>query len=189
MKARFCVWAIGVLFSLSSPFSCVAQSYHKLIASDFAGTPPPDNGFAAYTYCDINYSYNTVRHNGNYDINFNVQVLFNSNRSWIRYNRVTDQTMLQNILRHEQGHYNMAYLMKNELYSVFTHHRYTANYQAEIVELFKQVESKYHKLNDDYEDQTQHMNDIKNQDKWNAWFDKQLSNTEMADANGTNRWQ
>jgi hypothetical protein len=182
MKGIFVKWIV-VLLLFSLPFTGMAQAYHRLAARDFAGTPPPDDAFAAYTYCYVNYFYNATRYNGNYTVSFNVQLMLGTNRSWIRFNQVKTRELLQEILRHEQGHYNIAYLMRNELYSVFTHHRYTANYQAEIAGLFKQVDAKYHKLNQDYENETQHMTDTANQEKWNTWFSKQLDNVEIADNN------
>jgi hypothetical protein len=170
------------------PFLSVGQSYHRLTANDFAGTPN-DASFLAYTYCYVSYSYNAVKHNGNYNIDFNVQMEFNPNRSWIRFDQVKGPDMLQNILKHEQGHYNIAYLMKGELYSVLSRHRYGANYQNEIEVLFNAVQTKYYKLNAQYEAQTEHMNNGLNQEKWNQWFNRQLSGAEIASAGGGSRLQ
>jgi hypothetical protein len=181
MKIKSSLWAMSVLFLFILPNAGMAQSYRRLTTRDFAGIPAADNTFAAYTYCYVSYSYNTTRHNGNYNVDFNVQVLLNSSRSWMRFDQVTTREMMADVLKHEQGHYNIAYLMRNELYSILSHHRYTANYQYEIASLFKDVDAKYHKLNNDYETQTQHMADYKNQQKWDAWFNKQLGGAELAD--------
>lgn len=175
MKKMMKWWWVILLF-LGAPVVTIAQSYHRLAASDFAGIPPAGNGDIAYTNCYVGYSYDVSRHNSNYVITFNVQFTLNTNKSYIRLDQVKDREMLQQILRHEQGHYNIAYLLKCEAYSVLTHHRYTANYQAEIINLFKQVEAKYHRINTDYEYQTQHMLNTQNQDKWNTWFANQLDN-------------
>lgn len=175
MKTMMKRWMLILLF-LGAPVITIAQSYHRLAASDFAGTPPPENGDIAYTNCYVGYTYDANRRNGNYAINFNLQLTLNTNKSYIRLDQVKDREMLRQILRHEQGHYNIAYLLKCEAYSVLTHHRYTANYQAEIINMFKQVETKYHKINADYEYQTQHMTNTQNQDKWNTWFSNQLDN-------------
>lgn len=185
MNTKISVWVIsGMLFSFFLPSLGMAQAYHRLSTRDFAGSPPSNDSFAAYTYCYVSYSYNTTRHNGNYNIDFNVQLLLNTDKSWIRFDQVKTREVLLNVLKHEQGHYNIAYLMRNELYSVFTHHRYTSNYQMEIATLFRAVDIKYHKLNDDYETETQHMSDLHNQEKWNAWFSKQLDNAEIANNSG-----
>jgi hypothetical protein len=174
--------SVVILFFIAL-LSADAQMYHRLTVADMAGAPT-DAGYVAYTNCYVGYSYQPTRHNGVYNIDFNVQLYLNTNRSWIKMDLVKNQNMLQEILKHEQGHYNIAWLMRNELYSVFTRHRYSANYQYEIASLFKQIESKYHKMNEDYENQTQHMDDAANQQKWNTWFNRQLNNREMA-YNGT----
>lgn len=181
MKLKTSAWLIIIgLFLFSAPLVSVAQSYHRLAARDFAGTPPTDEGFVAYTNCYVSYSYQPTRHNGIYNIDFDVRLYLNNNKSWIRFNQLKSREMLLNVLRHEQGHYNIAYLMRNELYSAFNHQRYTANYQAEISRIFKRVEAKYHQLNDDYENETQHMTHTQNQEKWDNWFSKQLDNAAIA---------
>ena len=182
MKTRFCAWAIAVTFILILPNLTMAQAYHRLTARDFTGQPT-DNSFAAYTNCAVVYNYTPTRHNGVYNIDFDVRVILNNNSSWINFREVTSNAMLQEILKHEQGHYNIAYLMRNEAYSVLSHHRYSANYQYEIAQLYRQVELKYHQINVDYEAQTQHMTDAKNQAKWDNWFSRQLGSGEIADNN------
>jgi hypothetical protein len=163
---------IVLLFIL--PYSLKAQYYQRLAARDFTGTPPAGENFLAYTNCNVQYTYQVTRHNGQYSLDFDVEVVFNKDKSYIRFNNVSGNDMLLHVLRHEQGHYNIAYLMKCELSSVFKHHHYSANYEQEIVYLFKQVETKYHKINEDYENQTQHMQNDASQEKWNAWFSRAL---------------
>ena len=68
---------------------------------------------------------------------------------------------------------------------MLTHHQYTANYHREIDYLFKQVEAKYQKMNADYEAMTEHMLNDQNQEKWNAWFSRQIDNVSLASANWT----
>lgn len=181
MKTKLCVWVICLVAFFSVPTVGIAQPYRHLTARDFAGTPTADDTYGAYTYCYVSYSYNPTRHNGNYNIVFNVQLQLNTSRSWIRFDQISSREMLADVLRHEQGHYNIAYLMKNELYSVLSHHSYTSNYQAEIASLFKVIDAKYHKMNADYEAQTQHMTNTRNQQMWNSWFNRQLDNGELAD--------
>ena len=160
-----------------------AQSYHRLAARDFAGIPSAGTNDIAYTNCDVVYTYQVIHHDNNYDITFDVELNMNSNRSYIRLGEVKSREQLQEILRHEQGHYNIAFLLKCEAYAVLSRHRYSANYQREIASLFYGVEAKYQKMNSDYENSTNYMINAQNQDKWNAWFSTQLNNVEIASAN------
>ena len=172
-----------LMLLLALPLATLAQPYHRLAARDFAGQPPANNGDIAYTNCYVSYNYDVTRHNGQYNIVFDVRLTMNKNRSYIRLDQVKSREHLLQVLQHEQGHYNMAFLLKCEAYSVLSRHHYTANYQAEIASLFKQVEMKYHRLNDAYEADTEHMTNTNNQEKWNAWFSAQINNVSIADAN------
>ncbi len=175
MKKMIKRWVVLVLIFVS-PFFASAQYYHRLAANDFQGTPPSGDDVMAYTNCTVTYTYQVVHHNDQYDIDFTVDMQLNKDKSYIRLNEVTDRDMLLHILRHEQGHYNIAYLMKCELYSVLKRHRYTANYHQEIAALYNQVNYKYQKINADYERQTDHMQNDTKQTEWNAWFSHALDN-------------
>ncbi len=167
-----------VLFLLFSfPIFANAQYYHRLAATDFEGSPPRGTNFLAYTHCSVTYNYQVTQYNNRYDVDFDVQIDLNKDKSYIRLNEVKDLDMLHHVLMHEQGHYNIAYLLKCELAKVFKSHRYTANYQNEITTLFTQVNDKYQHLNDEYERQTEHMQNDANQEKWNAWFSRAIDNT------------
>ncbi|OCX51157.1 hypothetical protein BEL04_20835 [Mucilaginibacter sp. PPCGB 2223] len=153
-----------------------AQYYRRLAASDFQGVPSAGNQALAYTDCDVKYTYQATGRNNSYSVDFNVQLVFNRDKSFIHLNWIKDQDMLLQVLRHEQGHYNIAYLMRAELYRAFRQAHYTANYAQEIGAIFRQVDAKYQKINADYERQTMHMqNDIK-QEEWNAWFSRAIDN-------------
>jgi len=169
-------WVILFLIS-GTPFLARAQYYHRLAASDFQGAPSAGDQALAYTNCNVQYTYQAIKHNNTYTVDFNVELVFNRDKSFIRLNWVKDQDMLLHVLRHEQGHYNIAYLMRVELYKAFKRARYTDNYQQEIAGIFKQVDAKYQKLNADYERQTLHMQNDAKQDEWNAWFSRAIDNT------------
>jgi hypothetical protein len=182
MKKITKIYLLVFLIS-TGPGFVIAQSYHRLAARDFAGTPPPENGDIAYTNCHVDYTYQVIHHNNDYDISFNVQLNMDNYHSYIRLDHVRDREQLLQILRHEQGHYNIAFLLKCEAYSVLTRHHYTANYHREIDYLYKQVEAKYLKMNEEYESMTDHMLNTQNQEKWNAWFSRQIDNVSLASAN------
>jgi hypothetical protein len=176
MKKMMTRWIV-VFLLFGSPFFANAQYYHRLAASDFEGYPPRTTNFLAYTNCTVRYTYQVVQHNDQYDVDFDVRLELNKDQSYIRLAEVKDQDMLLHILRHEQGHYNIAYLLKSELARVFKKYRYSANYQNEITAIFNRVNDKYQHINDEYERQTEHMQNDGNQEKWNAWFSHAIDNT------------
>src|ERR1700744_3072104 len=93
-----------------------AQDYHVLTIDDFQGTPAP--GFAgniAYTFCYVDFKYTPHRHNNYYLLDFDIHVTMAPEKSWVDRSALKSHDMLAEILKHEQGHYNIAYLEAQEL--------------------------------------------------------------------------
>ncbi|MBW4890447.1 hypothetical protein KXQ82_11995 [Mucilaginibacter sp. HMF5004] len=175
---------IAVIMFLFIPIFTHGQSYHRLTARDFYAAPSsPQSGDIAFTSCQVNYTYQVIHNKNNYDITFDVKLSMDNARSYIRMADVSDREQLQQILRHEQGHYNIAFLLKCEAYTVLSRYHYSANYQREIDYLYRQLETKYKKMNADYEASTEHMQNNDNQEKWNAWFSRRIDNVSLASAN------
>jgi len=161
------------LLCLTLPAS--AQPHRMLTADDFRGAPRPNGrGVVAYTNCTIDFKYQVSRDNGNYRLTARVTMNMNNDRSWIDRSRITSQAMLSEILKHEQGHYTIAYLEQQEVLRVMQRTRFTANYQAEALNLFNQVDAKYRQLNIDYDEDTEHSVNRQQQHSWDVYFAKRL---------------
>lgn len=150
-----------------------AQSYHQLNVKDFQGTPQHGNQIA-YTNCIVDFTYQPSYIRGYYQLTFNVNMAVDKDKSWIDRSRITSQGMLADILNHEQGHYILAYLMQQEMKSVFARTRFGSNYEQQVHQIFTGIKKKYAQLNLDYDDDTQHMQDRKQQNSWNMFFNQQL---------------
>ncbi len=149
-----------------------AQSWRPLTMNDFQGVPPGGNApYIAYTNCQIQYNYDARRYNdGQYQLTFYVSMVMNHNKSWMNKVRAMESGQLEEILRHEQGHYNIAYLEQQELLQAFNQARYSADYQYQVSTTFEAVDRKYRNMNQEYEQGTQHMLNRAKQNEWNAWF-------------------
>jgi hypothetical protein len=151
------------------------QQYHQLTASDFAGVPRSNaRGVVAYTNCTIDFKYQVTRRNGGFVLNALVQLLLNSNKSWLDRSRVSTQQQLTEILTHEQGHYTIAYLEQQELLRNINKTRFTRNYQYEAMAIFNRIDAKYKQLNTDYDNDSEHMTNRVQQNSWNLYFQKML---------------
>src|SRR3954469_16907360 len=98
------VWCVG---------SATAQSttYHRLSANEFEGRPGSMPGMVAYTDCSIDFHYRVTNDKrNNFIITPDVQLVFNRDRSWIDKRHVLNNAMMADILKHEQGHYTIAYM-------------------------------------------------------------------------------
>jgi len=174
MKFRF-VQVIIIACSAISASYAHAQSYRRLTAADFEGVPRFNRGgVVAYTNCTIDFKYQAHRENGYYKLNFNVQLVMNRYKSWIDHGRITSTRMLQEVLKHEQGHYDIAYLEQQELIRALERTRFSQNYQYEAQALFDRIDARYKQLNYDYDDDTRHMQNRGQQSNWNAFFRQKI---------------
>jgi hypothetical protein len=137
---------------------------------DFSGKENDTSRFDAECYAEICYSYTFYDLD---DFDFEVEARFDKNTSWSRKGKQSDE-----LLKHEQLHFDIAQLFANELKHEFENFNYTKNYQQEIVELFQKKKLEYKLMQQQYDDETNHS---LNKQKQKEWFDlvyTQLSNTE-----------
>lgn len=157
--------------------SAFAQSgYRQLTANDFRGVPQvTGDNTVAHTKCTIDFKYNLagVQH-GAYVLNFDVRLLLRSDKSWIDFRRVNSQAMLRRVLNHEQGHYNISCLEQQEILRECNRMRFSENYRYEASTLFNRIHNKYAVLNENYDEDTRHMLDDKQQHSWDVYFQRRL---------------
>ncbi|WP_214073285.1 DUF922 domain-containing protein [Mucilaginibacter sp. dw_454] len=154
----------------------VAQSsYRQLSVSDFKGAPRTagDNA-VAYTNCDVEFRYHVHAENNIYQLTFDVRVVMQPYKSWLDHSRIISPAMMERVLKHEQGHYNIACLEQAEILREAARTRFDANYQAEASRLFDRVHAKYEQLNKDYDLDTQHSLDNKQQHSWDVYFQRRM---------------
>ncbi|MBS1529614.1 MAG: DUF922 domain-containing protein [Bacteroidetes bacterium] len=154
-----------------------AQPYRQLSAGDFAGEPQRGGLTVASTACFIDLKYDVHARNGHYQLNFYVNLLVDRERSWIDRERVNTSDMLAEILKHEQGHYNINYLEQQELLHVLEGGQYTDNYKEEVSAIFDRIHIKYDQLNKDYDDDTENSRNRKQQASWDKYFQRRLGFT------------
>jgi predicted secreted Zn-dependent protease len=152
-----------------------AQPHRTLTINDFQGAPRANGrSVIAYTNCTIDFKYQASREDGDYRLHFNVRMFMNNYKSWIDRSRITSTEQLAEILKHEQGHYTIAYLEQQEVLRAVEHTRFTANYDAEAMAIFNRIDAKYKQLNQDYDEDTQHMINRQQQHSWDIYFAKRL---------------
>jgi hypothetical protein len=151
-----------------------AQPYRQLTINDFEGIPRNNSDVVAYTNCTIDFKYTATQKDNYYLLNFNIRLMMNRYRSWMDKNRIASQDMLAEVLKHEQGHYTIAYLEQQELMREVGKTRFGANYQQEAINIFNRIDAKYKQLNLDYDTDTQHMTNRVQQNSWDMYFKKKL---------------
>jgi predicted secreted Zn-dependent protease len=175
MRLKFLRVARACTLLLIVAYTASAQPFRQLTVYDFRSAPLANSrGVVAYTNCSINFSYQASVSNNVYRLNFNVNLTLNRDRSWIDRSRITSKELLTEILKHEQGHYNIAYLEQQEVIRAMTRTRFTSNYRQEAMDIFNRIDARYKQLNIDYDEDTQHMQNRQQQRSWDIYFNKRL---------------
>ena len=166
-----------IVLCLLSTAIVFAQPYRQLTPNDFAGAVPQGSGFfVAHTSCNVTMRYNVQKQrSGYYRLDFTVNLNLNRDRSWINRQMIISSDMMDEVLRHEQGHYQIAYLMQQEMISALNNYNYTGNYQRQADEIFQRIDDKYRKMNSDYDNDTQHMQNRKQQAAWATYLNRELA--------------
>lgn len=152
-----------------------AQSVRQLTINDFKGVPLNDLSTVAYTNSSISFHYEAHREKNYYLLDFDIQLTLNDCKSWIDKKRITSDGMLAEVLRHEQGHYTIAYMEQQELLRTVSKTIFYSNYQSAAQSIFNRIDAKYKQLNIDYDIDTQHMQNRTQQQSWDAYFKKRLT--------------
>lgn len=177
LKRVICIIILYVVYQ----HNAWAQSYHQLTANDFEGAPRSHSGVIAYTNCTIDFRYEAYRKNGYYQLNFNIKLQLNRDRSWMDKERVNSSEMLAEILKHEQGHYIIAYLEQQELLREVGKTRFESDYQYRAQQIFDRIDAKYKQLNRDYDEDTGHMTNRTQQNSWDVFFRRKLEYMPQSD--------
>ncbi len=175
MTLRFVrlIYTTALYFSFTSAVS--AQSYHTLTLSDFRGSPRGNgDGVIAFTNCMIDYRYIPSWHDGYYRLDFTIKLVVSKEESWLDKAKIKSPEMLAEILKHEQGHYNIAYMEQQELLRTVGRTVFHDDYLVQAKSILHRIDVKYKQLNQSYDDDTNHMLNKVQQHSWDAYFKKQL---------------
>jgi hypothetical protein len=176
MGKRFEELIYATLLLIIFSASASAQPFRKLTPSDFRGATRPGN-FAevAETSCTIEYAYSARRENDYYILSFNIKLIMNNDQSWMDRSRVNTPALMAEILKHEQGHYNISYLEQQELLRTVSHTVFRDNYKQLAGAIFDRIDAKYRQLNLDYDNDTQNSMNKVQQHSWDTYFARALS--------------
>jgi hypothetical protein len=174
MKFRFVRLTGVAALSLFVSLVVSAQPPRQLTIDDFQGAPHQNSATVAYTNCSIRFTYKARREKNYYLLDFDIGLTLNSDKSWIDESRITSDDMMAEVLKHEQGHYIIAYMEQQELLRAVSKTVFYADYQYQAKAIFDRIDAKYKQLNHDYDADTQHMLNREQQQSWDAYFKKRL---------------
>ena len=172
-----CFWRVlGSLLLAAFIIPCQAQTSlpsisKKLTAADFKGKPDPGSNYLATTFTHLTYQY---RHptpcSGNDKIKFQFETgITVGDKSWMKFDRIKTSRLLQILLDHEQGHYDIATALADKLQKTLTATCFSRNgYAQQIDSVYKTVSKYYDTLQVNYDAETGHGLDPEVQTIWKA---------------------
>jgi hypothetical protein len=170
------------LFFLFSPIHIFSQEIiingkpgnRPLIWSDFAGKQDKESTKDAYTYWNITYGHQGAVFKGDTVVfkELKVKLELNSRESWRKKEKESPE-----LLKHEQGHFDIGRLFATELQQAFATEVFLRkDSQPRLQKIFSEALKKYTDLGLKYDKETDHSKNKPEQQKWNLLFETQLQN-------------
>lgn len=136
-----------------------------------AGSP-----YAAVTSTIWQYGYNSTIRGNNLKIDFSFLGGVDSNKSWVKREKIRDRATSKALLNHEQGHVYINFLLLKNGEIVLRNQPYTVqNYKRLVERKAKEISNFYNDMQERYDAETKHGSDLEAQKKWDAFFENELS--------------
>ena len=145
----------------------------KLNWSDFKGTPDANSSYWAYTGYLVRYRYEDVKISGDMVSigNFEVTVELDPSKTWAKKDKTSDELLI-----HEQGHFDIGILCGREMLATFKRTSFErSNYRDQIQSIFREILKKYIEMGHQYDSETDHFRNKKEQERWNALISDKLT--------------
>ena len=128
----------------------------KLTWSDFKGTPDPHSSNAALTSSNINIEFG-------YDdegFQYSIKCSFDKNRSWVRIKN-------NEVLAHEQGHFDIAEIYARTLNKLMKAYRFNAKTAStDLNQLYESTMKQHRQAQTQYDQETDYSRNKPKQEEW-----------------------
>jgi hypothetical protein len=101
-------------------------------------------------------------------IKFEVELLVDNDKSWVKeeFIKKSDKNVKEKLLSHEKGHLIIALIKFKQLENDLTKFPYSRNFKKEIDSIFKACYSQIQLINETYDNETNHMQIVEQQQEW-----------------------
>lgn len=148
----------------------------QLTWNDFNGKPDAGSSFNANTgykfntrLKSINFKADTAVING-----FEIDLELDAKLTWVKKGKETDY-----LLKHEQGHFDIAVLLAHEILKQVSEAHFTkTNFQNALNKIVNTVGEKYRKMGITYDEETDHSINTTVQQEWNRFLEQALKDSE-----------
>ena len=140
----------------------------KLTWADYKANPIPESDAAASTttYLGIDYRISTN------SFSYKIESRFSKTRSWGLHK--TDY-----ILRHEQGHFDIAEVFARKLHKKMSEYKFNRRtYQKDLKKIYDEVTDEKEEIQNSYDEETNHSINRKKQAEWLRKIEEMLEESE-----------
>lgn len=143
----------------------------QLTWADFKGNPNPSSDAAASTTTYLGIEYNISSKGFSYDI----QCRFSRTRSW-------GKSKTDYILKHEQGHFDIAELFARKLHKEMGEYKFNKNtFKSDLRVIYERVSKEKEEFQNRYDRETDHSRRSVRQSEWNVMIKDLLEEYEDYD--------
>ncbi len=169
------VWAQQSEFSSNENNYSVAVINRELTSrpltwSDFKGIPDEKSSFHAFTVWNMKSEVINVKHRKD-TVVFSYKAYAElGDSSWVKKGKESEY-----LLKHEQGHFDIAKLCAREITETMKKTIFLRNdFPAKFNDVLKEIREKYNIMTWQYDLETNHSKDKAAQKKWDDYFEKEL---------------
>lgn len=145
------------------------QDSKRLTWNDFKATPVKMGSTAAMTTTHLGFSYSMV----NGKITYNITCWFEKERSW---------GLIKNdwILKHEQGHFDIAEIFARKLNKEISQYQFNkTTFQKDLDNIYKSVMDGKDKFQQKYDDETDYSRNKTKQEDWLKKIETELKENKL----------
>lgn len=175
MKPALVIFVLLIVFTIGATGQNIDGKLitdRKLTWSDFPGVPDAQSKYDAMTYWNVKYSYRySWAQSDTVSVAFTVQPLLKE-QSWVKKNKKSDE-----LLRHEQGHYDLAIICAELLRQNLAKGIYLKDNYAKVIDsIFQLTMQQVREMEEQYDAETNHMLRRDEQERWNQKIATLLAN-------------
>lgn len=164
----------ALILIITLPTEIPWKSSNQLKWSDFKREPVKSSEYFAVTNSGIKYSWSSSFDGTSYAFSFEVNSYFNPNESWVKKGKKTDE-----LLNHEQLHFNISELHARSLRSKLNNFEFTDDFKTEIDSIYNLVRKEENDAQELYDNETNHSLNKEEQKRWNKLIKAELKVSEL----------
>ena len=146
----------------------------KLTWADFKGTAKDGDPADALTYTSNQTEFQSFGVGNRFEVESKIDCYFNKSKSWVK-----PAMKVEYLLNHEQRHFDLAETGAREFRKKIKKAKFTMqNFRDEIKRITDEINDKYHRLQEQYDNETDHSRIREKQLEWNKKIDQMLNDSE-----------